>query len=773
MALPPAMTLAQHTLAVAAAASLGFGSAAQVPSERGAGAGNPAIPPCAASATVLASQLIDRGDEATFDLTALSLREDLRYGAGGGWAAVTATEGRQRFELSWSVDARAVERLRPGGGGLTEVRLRFGPRPGTLQRLTLTAPSGQSVTLFEGEISRPSDGRDVVVSPLVADDFARAPWYAPAAGADLDWRALSGAQVAGTWVLRGYADDGNPEPLQLSGAELAFEDRIRARVIPPGDVASVGADRFAVVPDRSQTYRFAVVDGGGCAREYAFPVQIAGDCAFEVRRVVTRPPSCPGAADGRLAFVVAGARPGVTYDLDGRRSSSGAFANLRAGDYRLTVRGAGGCLYEEAVTLPPPERAYVDAVWTSVSCAPARYEAHLQAYGPVGVASATWGDQASELPTAPVLAHRTDLAPGVYPFSYTDDNGCDYRDTLRLQPAGAVEATVATTPPPCAGEGAGDVVLRPSGGLPPYEARWADGAAGLERDFLFAGAYEALVYDSRGCEASVRMTIAEPDRLRVRHTLLPPACERDRDGVLEVEATGGAPPYRLRVDGGPWRPNLRADTLEVGAHSFTLVDAAGCEVTHVVDVRARTALPHDFRPRVLAVRQPVRAGDTVRLNVGPLADGRYASKWTYTEDAYIECDTCTSTALAPEHPGTVLVRLRDSLGCVARASVVLRVDPGADLRVPEGFGPGHRDPADRILRVKGRSGTVIDRFAVYDSNTGVLVFEAVDFVVGAPRGWDGTLEGDPAPAGDYRYELQARRPTGEVSLVEGKTTLVR
>ena len=94
------------------------------------------------------------------------------------------------------------------------------------------------------------------------------------------------------------------------------------------------------------------------------------------------------------------------------------------------------------------------------------------------------------------------------------------------------------------------------------------------------------------------------------------------------------------------------------------------------------------------------------------------------------------------------------------------------MSVPDGFGPGKNDPADRLLRVRGRSGTVIDRFQVFDIN-GKIVFEDVDFVVGAPRGWDGTHSGAPLPAGDYEYVLEARAPTGEVNRVKGTTTLIR
>ena len=56
---------------------------------------------------------------------------------------------------------------------------------------------------------------------------------------------------------------------------------------------------------------------------------------------------------------------------------------------------------------------------------------------------------------------------------------------------------------------------------------------------------------------------------------------------------------------------------------------------------------------------------------------------------------------------------------------------------------------------------------------GIDAGKDVDFEIGTPRGWDGTLSGAPAPAGEYGYVLIAREPTGEVNRFKGTTTLVR
>ncbi len=96
----------------------------------------------------------------------------------------------------------------------------------------------------------------------------------------------------------------------------------------------------------------------------------------------------------------------------------------------------------------------------------------------------------------------------------------------------------------------------------------------------------------------------------------------------------------------------------------------------------------------------------------------------------------------------------------------------AQVRVPEIFRTGGISSGGKVLRVFGRSGTVIDRFAVYDP-TGVLVYEAHDFTVDSPRGWDGKRNGEFAPAGPYLYEIDARLPSGEINRARGTTTLLR
>ena len=737
--------------------------------------------PCERRETMMGSQLLSRGQTAQFDLSALSTRPALPYASRGGWDGLRADDEAQRFELAVEVDERAVDSLRAGGGGFRGIELRFGPESGLLHELILRAPSGKTVTLFDGTIRRPADGRPVMLTPLNDDDLARAGWYVPAPAATLDWTRLGGEEVAGTWTLTGVAAADVRRPLQLAGATLLFEDRLRDRIVTPAGVFATGANRYGASPRGSKTYRFSVVDAEGCVRDYAYPVQLRSDCRFRIQRVASRSPSCAGAADGQLAFVTLGESGPVSYELGGKYSSSGAFTGLPAGDYVLTVRGSGGCIIEQAVTLAEPERGFVSADWLATSCSPAVYEVSLLPTSVVGIADVSWDDNGAN-----GFSRRVDVAPGTYRFTYRDDNGCAYADSLVLPAADQLAVAVTTVDPPCAGEGAGGIVLAPSGGVEPYGATWADFGAGLEREFAFAGDYSGTVFDARGCEVDFATTITEPNPLKIQHEMLPAVCESDQNGVVNIIARGGARPYQLRVDGGPWRPSLhpggvdasgalaadtlRADTLRPGPHSFTLRDAAGCEVTQVHIVEPRSVLPAEFEPRVIASREPVMAGDTLRLHVGSLAAGRYSSHWAYSDAAWIACDTCSTTEIAPVKPGTVLVSIRDSLGCRTRASVPLEVLPL--VSVPTGFGPGKRDPADQILRVRGRSGTVIDRFAVFDAS-GALVFEDVDFEVGAPRGWDGTLSGAPAPAGEYGYVLIAREPTGEVNQLKGTTTLVR
>ncbi len=713
----------------------------------------------------LPAQLLTYGDTAYFDLTEVARAATVVGTSTGSWSALRVDRKSQRYRSEIEAPAGAVERLGRLGEGLVEVCVNLSPLAGELGELQLVAPSGKTLRLLAGAIRKPRTARQICFSPLVSQSFARVKWIEDWDAKPIRWNSLAGESVAGTWTLSGLVAYGTLAPVQLSSWSIQFAKQNVDRITPLNDsIVELSVNRFAIVPEHSGSYSIDVLDPKGCRKTYVFAVNVQSNCEFNVRMASSKEPTCPQSADGQMSFIAVGAVGTPTYSLGPVSNSSGFFGQLPAGSYTLRVRGAEGCLLEKSVALAPAPAATVEYEQIAVSCDPPLYQVNILSVGATDLRSATWAADASD-----ALAGSVDLGPGLYPLSYMDERGCVYADTLLLSPAGELAVEVLAKAPACASDGNGSIELLVSGGLAPYDAIWEDMSAGLERKYLYPGDYTGVVFDQRGCEISVSASVVAPPLLLVRHELLPPSCVGESNGVLSVSASGGTGAYTMSVNSGVFTSALSVDTLSSGLHSFTIRDEGGCEISKVVDVPMRSPLPGGSEeedasqdPSTLAPKEWA-GGHEIAATTSPETVGL----WRATDGERPLSDTASlaESVLAAELHTLLLA---DSLHCAA--DTVLGADPR--VRVADVFLPGAGPSEGQMLRVFGRSGTVIDRFAVYDP-AGALVFEVFDFEVDAPRGWDGLHEGKPAPAGAYLYEVTARLPSGEINSARGMTTLVR
>ncbi len=749
----------------------GAGRAQVSPSEQAAAADSEATTqaPCLPEVTTLAAQLVTYGDSVVFDLTESARSNTAVETATGSWSSLRVDRKSRRYAAALEVAGFGQARLGDYALGLVEVCVTISPVAGDLERLDLVTPSGKTVQLLKGKMRKPRIGRQVCFSPLVEHSFANVSWIEDWDAKPIAWAKLAGESIDGAWQIVGVADYGTAAAIQLSGWTIAFATSNEDSVRPARDsLLALGGNRFSARPEASGAYRFDVVTDGGCVRSYVFPVNVQSNCGFNVRLADNREPSCPGAADGSLSFVAVGAEGAPTYTLSGTTNTSGYFGDLSAGSYMLRVRGADGCLLEKTYGLTEAPSAALQIEQIAATCAPARYDVSVVDVGAVPTASATWsgsGDQA--------LDRLSMLDPGTHVLNYVDERGCAYADTLELAPAGDLVVEVLAKAPACATDGNGAIELTASNGLAPYDAIWDDLSSGLRREYLYPGTYGGIVYDSRGCEARFTATIKAPTPLLVRHELLPPRCPGDRNGILSVSASGGSEPYVLSIDGGAFRGAFSIDTLSSGLHSFTVRDGGGCEISQVVDVPIRTLLPAEFDSSSLGSASVVEHRGEARVELETSIAERSATRWRerLQTGTVPPCDTCAAEAIAAINQE--LDRLiASSADCPSEPGGGGDGEPLPRVRVPEVFKSGSTKFGSNVLRVFGRSGTVIDRFAVYDL-AGVLVFEASGFEVDTPRGWDGRYKGAYAPAGAYLYEVRATLPSGATDRARGTITLVR
>ena len=659
-----------------------------------------------------------------------------------------------------------VTRLGPDASALTRVCLDVDVAAAEELTATLYAPSGQRLTLVANDGAGRRGLRGVCFSADAPNSVDALADGSNGVRPRADWRDLGGADAAGEWTLELSDARGFLESSVLYSWRMEFGTVDASALTTPPGVFATGGNAYAATPSAHSNYAFSYTDLAGCERTIVYPVVVRLPCALEVQRLGFRSPSCAQRADGELLVTATGNQGAVTYRLGAQVSTDGKFAGLPAGTLAVSAIDSAQCTDSLQLSLDAPPRVEVGFAERLQTCQPASYNVEVLLGSEVGATATAWLDDA----TASGL--RQNLPPGRYTFRSEDERGCvDYHPLLLPEPRVA-EVALDIEPLGCADDGSGSIRVDVRGVEDlNYDLTWDDGAAGSERAGLSAGTYAGEVLTGEGCVTRFEAVLGQPEPLAAMLEVEPSYCPGEASGaILVVPETADAYGLEYRLDGGPWQAEPLFYGLGRGTHTVELRNPARCHWEEQVFVGTASLLDSN-------VLQPVATqanyGEEVPLAVVPdKLGGLTRVLWRYTDDADIACDTCAATTLTPYGSGSVLLMVEDTLGCRVELSAQLLLDAPDQVFVPTGFTPDGIRPDDRFLRVHGRTGTVIEQFAVFD-RWGTRVFVASDFAVNATRGWDGTYRGQPAPAGPYLYEVLARDRGGAPIKLRGSTTLLR
>jgi hypothetical protein len=116
--------------------------------------------------------------------------------------------------------------------------------------------------------------------------------------------------------------------------------------------------------------------------------------------------------------------------------------------------------------------------------------------------------------------------------------------------------------------------LSASGGIPPFQFVWNNGAMSQNLTNLSTGNYTVTATDASGCTTVASATVSQPAAIQIIPTITPVDCNLGPNGAVTLAVSGGTGAYSYAWSNGATTKDLLA--VPIGSYTVTVTDANNC-----------------------------------------------------------------------------------------------------------------------------------------------------------------------------------------------------
>ena len=246
-------------------------------------------------------------------------------------------------------------------------------------------------------------------------------------------------------------------------------------------------------------YYVTVKDANQCEKTETISIVNAGAPTVSATKIEV---NCNGGSDGSIDVTVSGGSPSYSYEW-----SNGATAedidNLFAGDYTITVSDVSNCKTILPIVILEPDVIVINYIKKDVSCngvCDGEIDLTVTGGNPPYLYY-TWNN------TFLNIEDQINLCPDYYVVTVVDSKSCDAigghiiisePDSIKIE---------YTSIPENEGNADGSIDITVTGGTPPYEYVWNDGAMQEDRINIPYGNFIVTVTDANLCENNVEVIL--------------------------------------------------------------------------------------------------------------------------------------------------------------------------------------------------------------------------------------------------------------------------
>ncbi len=319
------------------------------------------------------------------------------------------------------------------------------------------------------------------------------------------------------------------------------------------------------------TYCLSVTDFKGCIATACAQINVP----LPMTATATgNPVSCGGACDGSATVTAQGGTTPYSYawnSLPPQQLQNATY--LCAGNYIVTVTDNKGCTVTANTTVPNTTTVIItlDAL-NNVQCfGAANGSILLTSTGGQPPLSFAWSNSVN-------TEDNTNLGPGVYTITVTDNIGCTSGNTYTITEPPLLTSSVSFTfDPRCNAGSDGIVNISVGGGVQPYAYQWSapTNATTQNLNNVVAGTHTVTVSDANNCTVTSTATLNQPSPFSVSLSTTNLLCYGSTNGSATVSVSGATAPYTYFWSN--FSTTSSVNGLDGGPFSVVIDDANGCD----------------------------------------------------------------------------------------------------------------------------------------------------------------------------------------------------
>ena len=377
---------------------------------------------------------------------------------------------------------------------------------------------------------------------------------------------------------------------------------------PFGNVASINnniSGPFSLTDLSPNDYYIIVEDTfDGCLFTIPFTVEVPEDPIVDIQVFST---SCFGSSDGSINVTQVG--EGVYEYIwtlpDGTFSNSEDLNNLAQGEYILDIYNSENfCSSTQIITVSEPDEISVDSELSDFSQYGVSCYGACDGYIEVDVFGGTGFELNPEFDDDCVSfgwsadlnndgideyfssdQNIYNLCPGTYNLISTDCNGCASSFSFFISEPDSdlivneVHSDYNGYGVSCNNGSDGFIDVSVTGGAGLYTYEWSNGSTTEDLNSIGAGTYTLTVTDQNGCSESIETIINEPPSVEILNTNISTvSCPGINDGSIEIDVTGGTPPYTFSWTSSSGYFSSNEDIFNLNSDNYNLIvtDSLNC-----------------------------------------------------------------------------------------------------------------------------------------------------------------------------------------------------